>query len=189
MAHRPHNKLTVISSTQLPLPCLGYCSMYVMSCYNSRIVNTNHTQRLAAALASVPASDIVIGGQVDVKDRWIAPTVLKNVSPDSAVMKDEIFGPILPVLSVPSTKDAISFVTSRDKPLALYVFANDQAVIDRVLRETSSGGVSVNDCVMQVYSNASSSVCMLMLMMGVCQIDGVPRFTIWWCGSIRYGYL
>lgn len=106
----------------------------------ARIVNTRHHQRLVALLASGTA---VVGGQHDVAERYLAPTVLTGVSPDSPAMADEIFGPILPVLSVESLDDAVRFVNARPRPLALYVFGNGRAARD-VLDRTSSGGAAVN---------------------------------------------
>lgn len=107
----------------------------------ARVVNRRHHQRLCALLGS---GDVVVGGDVDEDDLFIAPTVLMNVSPDSPAMQEEIFGPILPVLSVRSVDDAIRFVNGRDKPLALYVFASDEAVQNQVVGRTSSGGATVN---------------------------------------------
>ena len=74
----------------------------------------------------------VIGGVGDVDDLFIAPTVLKDVSPDSPVMSQEIFGPILPVLKTDGPDAAIEFINGRDKPLALYVFTGQDAVADRI---------------------------------------------------------
>lgn len=110
----------------------------------ARIINSRHHARLSKLLAN---GEVVAGGQADAKERYIAPTVLKNVSPDAPVMQEEIFGPILPVLEVPSVEAAIDFVNERDKPLALYVFTNDRDHARRVIDHTSSGGACINDCV------------------------------------------
>jgi aldehyde dehydrogenase (NAD+) len=106
-----------------------------------RIINTRHTRRLAGLLGSGKA---VVGGTFDEEGRYVAPTVLRDVSPDSPVMHDEIFGPILPVLAVDDMERAIEFVNGRHKPLALYVFAEDAAVSQSVIDRTSSGGAVVN---------------------------------------------
>ncbi|HTI24136.1 MAG TPA: aldehyde dehydrogenase family protein [Kutzneria sp.] len=103
-----------------------------------RIVNHRHFDRLTDLLAS---GRVVIGGQTDREQKYIAPTVLADVSPDSAVMGEEIFGPILPIISVPSLDAAIEFITSRDKPLALYAFTDAESTKERILAETSSGAV------------------------------------------------
>jgi len=113
----------------------------------ARIVSDQHVDRLAKLLESGTAA---VGGQVDRADRYIAPTILQGVSPDSPVMQDEIFGPILPILPVPSIEEAIRFVNQREKPLALYVFTSRQEVEDAVLARTSAGGVSVNTVVWHV---------------------------------------
>ncbi len=110
----------------------------------ARIVNERHFDRLSKLLDS---GDTVSGGGTDRSTRYIAPTVLRDVKPDAPVMADEIFGPILPTMTVASVDDAIRFVTARPKPLALYVFTKNQGTADRVLARTSSGGACVNDCV------------------------------------------
>jgi len=113
----------------------------------ARIVSDQHVDRLAKLLESGTAA---VGGQVDRADRYVAPTILQNVSPDSPVMQDEIFGPILPILPFVNIDEAIRFVNEREKPLALYVFTNRQGVEDAVLSRTSAGGVSVNTVVWHV---------------------------------------
>ena len=107
----------------------------------ARISSPRHFARLDAMLAS---GNIAIGGQTDEQDRYISPTVLVDVKASDAVMQEEIFGPILPVLAVQSIDDAIDFVNARPHPLALYVFAEDQKVNDKVVASTTSGGVTVN---------------------------------------------
>jgi len=113
----------------------------------ARIVNQRHHDRLTPLLASGTA---VCGGAHDREDRYIAPTVLKDVPEDAPVMKDEIFGPILPVLSVPHVDAAIRFINGRPKPLALYVFSENKQTQQRVLERTSSGGVCVNHCTLHL---------------------------------------
>ncbi|MBX3125220.1 MAG: aldehyde dehydrogenase family protein [Polyangiaceae bacterium] len=109
-----------------------------------RIVNERHFDRLLPLLDS---GTLVAGGKSERASRYIAPTILRDVSPDSPVMEDEIFGPILPVLRVSNVDEAIRFVNARAKPLALYVFTNDKDTAERVLSRTSSGGACVNDVV------------------------------------------
>jgi len=106
-----------------------------------RIVNERHHRRLAVLLKD---GEIVVGGGADESDRYIAPTILRNVSPQAPIMNDEIFGPILPVLTIRSIEEAIRFVNARPKPLALYVFTRDTKVEEEVLSRTSSGGACVN---------------------------------------------
>jgi aldehyde dehydrogenase (NAD+) len=108
----------------------------------ARVVNVPHFTRLAGMLAG---QKILAGGNTDPSERYIAPTLIDEPSPDSAVMKDEIFGPIMPVLSYDTLDDAIRAVNSRPKPLALYVFSRGRGTVQRVLSETSSGGAAVNE--------------------------------------------
>jgi acyl-CoA reductase-like NAD-dependent aldehyde dehydrogenase len=108
-----------------------------------RIVNRKSTERLAGLLDSGKA---VVGGRADLDDRYIAPTVLVDVAWDSPIMKEEIFGPILPVLEVDSVQAVIDWVNRNPAPLGLYIFAEDDDVVDEILGRTSSGDAVVNDC-------------------------------------------
>jgi len=114
-----------------------------------RIVNERHLERLERLLAD-GAGTIVTGGVVDRGERFVAPTITVDPRPDSPVMQEEIFGPILPVLAVDGPEEAKAFVTTRAKPLALYVFAGDDAAIDSVVDGTSSGGVCINQTIMHL---------------------------------------
>ena len=104
-----------------------------------RIVSDAQFGRLVGYLGD---GEIVAGGSYDPADRFIEPTVLAGVSRDSAVMRDEIFGPILPLVEVDDLDDALGFVVGRDKPLAAYVFSDDSAVRRRWEAETSSGALA-----------------------------------------------
>jgi aldehyde dehydrogenase (NAD+) len=104
----------------------------------SRIVNERHFDRLSGLLDS---GRVVLGGDNDRSVKYIAPTVLADVDPDSPVMREEIFGPILPVVTVPGLDEAIDFINDRDKPLALYVFSESDETKSRIADETSSGAV------------------------------------------------
>ena len=109
-----------------------------------RIINERHFARIAALVDGVGAGTPAFGGTRDEDDRYIAPTALVGTDPSARVMQEEIFGPILPILPVEGVDEAIRFVNDRDKPLALYVFAESKRIVERVLTETSSGGVCVN---------------------------------------------
>lgn len=111
----------------------------------ARIVNERHFDRVEKLLHS---GEVVIGGQTDRDDLYIAPTVLRDVQPDSPAMQEEIFGPVLPTFPVASIDEAIAFINDRDKPLALYAFTSSKETGERFVRETSSGTVMVNDCVL-----------------------------------------
>lgn len=111
-----------------------------------RMVNDSAFQRVAGYISD---GRVVVGGRVDAKDRYIEPTLLDDVSVDSAVMQNEIFGPVLPMVDVENIDEAIAFINSREKPLALYVFA-EKSVARRVIDLTSSGGGCINDTIMHI---------------------------------------
>ncbi len=113
----------------------------------ARIVNHHHHQRLSVLLKD---QEIAFGGEVNEADCYIAPTILRNVSPDSEVMSEEIFGPILPILKVKDIPEAIAFVNAREKPLALYLFSSNAEHQEQVLAQTSSGGACLNGTIMQI---------------------------------------
>ncbi|MFE0794072.1 aldehyde dehydrogenase family protein [Streptomyces sp. alain-838] len=104
----------------------------------ARIVNERHFDRLTGLLDS---GRVVVGGGSDRSRKYIAPTVLADVAPDAPVMREEIFGPILPIVTVSGLDEAIDFVNDRDKPLALYVFSESDGTRERFAAETSSGGL------------------------------------------------
>ncbi|XP_064309101.1 aldehyde dehydrogenase family 3 member B1-like isoform X1 [Phalacrocorax carbo] len=113
----------------------------------ARIVGDKQFQRVQALLCSGHAA---IGGETDAESRYIAPTVLVDVKQDDPVMQEEIFGPILPILTVASVDDAIAFINARDRPLALYVFSSCKKEVNQVLEQTSSGGFCANDTIMHM---------------------------------------
>lgn len=112
-----------------------------------RIISPKHFSRLVNFLQD---GQVVIGGQSNADDRYIAPTVLDQVPLDAPVMQEEIFGPILPVLEYDDVQEAIDFINARPKPLALYLFSRSKSLQERVLRDTSSGGVCINETIMHV---------------------------------------
>ncbi|MCS6813378.1 MAG: aldehyde dehydrogenase family protein, partial [Cyanobacteria bacterium] len=111
-----------------------------------RIVNDRQFDRLIRLLEGQP---ILVGGQTDRATRYIAPTILSPVDWDAPIMQDEIFGPLLPVLTYRDIHDAIAAINARPKPLALYLFTRNQALQTLVLSATSSGGVCLNDVFLQ----------------------------------------
>ena len=111
-----------------------------------RIINERHCKRLAALLEG---TTLLCGGENDQK-RYFAPTLVEIPTPDLPIMKEEIFGPILPILPVEDMKEAIEFVSARPKPLALYYFSRWKRNLKKVLSRTSSGGVCVNETVMHI---------------------------------------
>ena len=113
----------------------------------ARIVNEPHAERLAGYLKG---GKVAVGGTVDIGARYIAPTILTDVDINAPVMREEIFGPILPVLEVDGPAEALSFINARDKPLALYLFTSDARVRGTIVSGTSSGSVCINDVVVQL---------------------------------------
>ncbi len=108
-----------------------------------RIVNERHFNRLSNALAATKGK-VAIGGSTDAANIKIAPTVVVDPDPAEPLMTDEIFGPILPVVTVQNLDEAITFVNSRPKPLAAYLFTKAKAVRERVIKEVPAGGMLVN---------------------------------------------
>ncbi|HTK65427.1 MAG TPA: aldehyde dehydrogenase family protein [Pseudonocardia sp.] len=116
------------------------------------IVNTRQFDRLSRLLSS-HGGRVALGGGTSSEGAArpaIEPTVVVDPLPDSDLMTEEIFGPILPVLPIKSLDEAITFINARDKPLALYLFSSSSKARERVLAETSSGGVVINHLAMHV---------------------------------------
>lgn len=114
--------------------------------YFPRIVNQNAMQRLQKLLLH---GDIVYGGKVDSDDRYISPTIIDEVKPDFPIMQEEIFGPLLPVMTFEKIDTVIEYVNSHEKPLAFYYFGKNKQAKD-VLSKTTSGGGCVNDTLMHI---------------------------------------
>ena len=116
-----------------------------------KIINRKHFQRLQGLIDS---SKVIIGGQSDAKILRIAPTVMKNVTWDDAIMGEEIFGPILPILTYESLDEAIQTVESHPHPLALYFFSEDKAAQKKVLDRCHFGGGCINDTIIHLATSA-----------------------------------
>jgi aldehyde dehydrogenase (NAD+) len=114
-----------------------------------RIVNQRQFDRLTGYLAATKGT-IALGGNSDASDLRLEPTVVIDPDPDEPLMSNEIFGPILPVISVQSLDEAIRFVNSRPKPLSAYLFTKTRAVRERVIKEVPAGGMLVNHLAFQV---------------------------------------
>ncbi len=113
----------------------------------ARIISARHHLRLETLLKETVkrGAKIEFGGVTDAGEKYLAPTLISNVPLDSPLMKEEIFGPILPVVSVPSVHRAVEIVNKLEKPLALYIFSKNKKHINFVLGETTAGGSCVND--------------------------------------------
>lgn len=113
----------------------------------SRIINERHFIRVNELIEK---SKIVHGGDIDASDKYIEPTILYNVTADDKIMQEEIFGPVLPFITVKDHDEAIEFINEREKPLALYVFTNDSNVFEAFKQKTSSGSIALNETLMQI---------------------------------------
>lgn len=112
-----------------------------------KIINQKHFDRLTHLLEN---QDIIIGGQGDPETLKIEPTLVDNVHADNPLMQEEIFGPILPILTYQDIQEAIQFVNSREKPLAFYIFSNDSSIQKLLLKSCSFGGGCINDTIIHL---------------------------------------
>jgi aldehyde dehydrogenase (NAD+) len=112
-----------------------------------RVINSRHFERLRAYLQD---GKIHCGGDCDAGDLYIAPTILTNCEWHSPVMTEEIFGPVLPVLEFSDLDEVLANLRDRPKPLAVYLFTRDRAARENVISQTQSGGVCVNDTILQI---------------------------------------
>ncbi len=110
-----------------------------------RIVNERHFDRLTALMEG---QNVAFGGNADRASRFIAPTVLTDVDADSAIMQEEIFGPLLPIMRAADLDAAIGFIRDGDKPLAAYIFTKDGSAEQRFVNEVSCGNTCINDTMM-----------------------------------------
>ncbi|EGO03972.1 hypothetical protein SERLA73DRAFT_175681 [Serpula lacrymans var. lacrymans S7.3] len=115
----------------------------------SRIVSTSHFNRIKRLLDSTQGT-VAIGGDTDESKKFIAPTVVKDVQEGDALMSEELFGPVLPIVPVDSVDDAIAYVNRHDHPLALYVFSQDAAFKAKVFDNTQSGAAIANEVVIYI---------------------------------------
>ncbi|MCR9203042.1 MAG: aldehyde dehydrogenase family protein [Halobacteriovoraceae bacterium] len=111
-----------------------------------KIISDKHFDRI---LSYIPKGEVEIGGDHNKEKRYIAPTVLSS-DPSSPAMKEEIFGPVLPILTVKSFDEGIKFINSQPSPLASYIFSKDKEVLERFNQSIVSGGMAVNDCLVHL---------------------------------------
>jgi aldehyde dehydrogenase (NAD+) len=110
----------------------------------ARIINQKQFDRLVNYLKYLKNGKIIIGGETTSEERYIAPTIIDSVSWEDAIMQEEIFGPILPVIEFTDIAEAINIINSQPKPLALYLFSQNQNLQKQVISETSFGGGCIN---------------------------------------------
>ncbi|MCG1682491.1 aldehyde dehydrogenase [Staphylococcus epidermidis] len=114
-----------------------------------RIVNQKHFNRLND-LIQIHKDNVVFGGNSSKEDLYIEPTLLDNITNDNKIMKEEIFGPILPIITYDNFDEALEIIQSKSKPLSLYLFSEDENMTHRVLEELSFGGGAINDTLMHL---------------------------------------
>jgi aldehyde dehydrogenase (NAD+) len=114
-----------------------------------RVVNNRHFNRLDNLLkeAIEKGANLSIGGQTDSLENFIAPTLLTEVDNSMKIMNEEIFGPILPIVSYSTNEEAIAHIKSREKPLAMYINSGKESNIKFFMDNSSAGGTVINDCV------------------------------------------
>ncbi|XP_061117006.1 aldehyde dehydrogenase family 3 member B1 [Conger conger] len=117
------------------------------SCSLGRLVNAEHFARVRDALGR--SGTVAVGGQVNEAEKYIAPTLLTDVVETDPIMQQEIFGPVLPILTVNNVDEAIAFICRREKPLCVYAYSSNSKVISRLMEETSSGSFCSNDSTLQ----------------------------------------
>lgn len=147
----------VLISSKMRNQFVQYCEKHLQSFYGNdiknspdyaRIVNNRHFHRLVSLFTE---NEVLIGGKSVESDLFIEPTLIKATG-ESKAMKDEIFGPILPIIEIESLDEAIRFINDRDKPLALYLFSDDPTEKKQLINQVSAGGVCINDTIMHLVS-------------------------------------
>jgi len=113
-----------------------------------RIISTSHFKRIKGLLDRT-GGQIVYGGSTNEETKFIEPTLVTGVKGDDSLMGEEIFGPVLPIIEVDDVDEAIEFINAREHPLALYVFSSSSAFKSKVLENTQSGTVAINDTMIQ----------------------------------------
>ena len=111
------------------------------------MVNQKHFQRV---MGLIQPANVIFGGQGDPDTLKIQPTILDNVDPGDPVMQEEIFGPVLPVLTFDHIQEALDLVNARPRPLALYLFSQDKGVQELFLRQVPFGGGCINDTIIHL---------------------------------------
>ncbi|KAI0750051.1 aldehyde dehydrogenase [Daedaleopsis nitida] len=132
----------------------------------ARIVTRTHAERIKRLLDETKGT-VILGGGTDVENRYIAPTVVRDVKADDSLLREEIFGPVLPIVPVKDVDEAIAFIRGREYPLAVYVFSHDPEFEKKVFRNTKSGAAVTNETVISA---------------------GVPGLPVGGIGPSGYGY-
>jgi aldehyde dehydrogenase (NAD+) len=135
---------------------LEHCKNWVSSYFSKdpkssnsygRIVTERHFKRLSSQLneALDQNAKLVLGGETDASERYIAPTIMEQVNDNSKLLQEEIFGPILPVITYSDIDKAIAYINNKERPLALYIYSQNKKNIDRIVKYTKAGGTVINN--------------------------------------------
>jgi aldehyde dehydrogenase (NAD+) len=120
-----------------------------------RIAAPRHADRIHRLVDDAVArgAEVVQGGQADIEGCFVAPTIVRNVDSGAEILEEEIFGPVLPIVTYTSLDEVVNFVNARPTPLALYIYSNRKSFVSESLNRMQSGGASINNCVIHVSSN------------------------------------
>ncbi|KXN67873.1 aldehyde dehydrogenase [Conidiobolus coronatus NRRL 28638] len=151
---KPHHVEPIINAFKAIIEeCLG--KEPLKSPYLQKIVNERHLQRLLNLLPTENNTldgEIALGGNYNFTEQKLEPTIIINPDPEnSKIMKEEVFGPILPIIAMDNFSDCFDYIKSHDKPLASYLFSNDAKLISKFTEEISSGGQTINDSIIHVF--------------------------------------
>ncbi|OHX67277.1 aldehyde dehydrogenase family protein [Flammeovirga pacifica] len=118
----------------------------------ARIISKKHFLRLQHLIhdAAEKGATVMMNGEMHEDSKYIPPTIISNVSDDMLIMQEEIFGPILPIKTYTQIEEALSYISSKEKPLALYIFGQKKKDINHVLKNTTAGGTSINETVIHI---------------------------------------
>lgn len=137
-----HSNLDNVVDTLKKVIVKQYKKDVIKNRFYGRIITEQHCERL---LGYLDGQNVIFGGEYDVSQKFIAPTIVLNPNPDSPLMQEEIFGPIIPIISFSGRSDMLSFIKSRPKPLAAYVFTEDKEFEQLCIEGISSGNMCIND--------------------------------------------
>jgi aldehyde dehydrogenase (NAD+) len=115
----------------------------------ARIISFDNVRRISRLMKT---GQIVTGGKIDAENRYVAPTVIKDIKPDDPVMQEEVFGPVLPVIDFEDFEEVYRIIERNPKPLATYIFSRDKKLVREFLNRTQSGSAGINDTVIQIAS-------------------------------------
>jgi aldehyde dehydrogenase (NAD+) len=115
----------------------------------ARVISSENVHRLSGLMKN---GQIVTGGTTDSETRYVAPTIIKDVKPGDPIMKEEIFGPVLPVIDFEEFDEVYDIIKQHPKPLSVYIFSGNKKLVREFLKKTQSGNASVNETVMQIAS-------------------------------------